>query len=85
MIELSDIQGLLVSDFLDLKGGGFLMLEITDSKKARHWLRELLPLITNGKELNGPLRHQIAFNYSGMKKLGLLSTQQNGLWLDGAC
>ena len=69
-MDKKDIQGLLVSDHNELSGGAFLLLEITHSKNVRQWLKGFIPQVTHGEDLAGTLRHQIAFTYSGLQKLG---------------
>lgn len=70
-MDKKDIQGILVSDHIVMKGGVFLMVEIISSKAARKWLQKFFPSITDGQSLSHSPQIHIAFRYSGLQKLGV--------------
>lgn len=72
-VELHDVQGIIIKGYDKLKAAAFLLLEITDTTKAKHWLASQLPLVTHGatstKTINTAV--QIAFTYSGVAALNV--------------
>lgn len=76
----SDMQGILKRGYSSLKSARYIFLQITDGHRARIYLKEILPLITNADKSTfkktttegDPVEAvQIAFTSSGFKKLGM--------------
>ena len=42
-VETSDVQGLVLQGYGKLRAAAYVVLEITDGKAARKWLRGVLP------------------------------------------
>ncbi|SRR5579883_187053 len=76
-LETQDIQGIILSGYNHLPFSKYLLLHITNPKKAQEWLKQLLPQITNSDwgikpNIQKPSQAiNIAFTYTGIKKLGL--------------
>ncbi|GAL84833.1 hypothetical protein MYP_2061 [Sporocytophaga myxococcoides] len=70
-IEFNDIQGLIVRGYSELPASCFLLLNITDVAKARQWLGVISEEITDGISKPTQRAVQVAFTYTGIKKLGM--------------
>lgn len=70
-IEFKDIQGLIVRGYNELPASCFLLLNITDSSKAKQWLRIISEEITDGNSRPAQRAMHVAFTYAGIKKLGM--------------
>jgi hypothetical protein len=70
-IELSDVQGLLVNEYHEMQHSCYVMLQVTDSPKAKEFIRSVAGDITNvtTKTENNCLN--IAFTAPGLRALGL--------------
>ena len=75
-LETPHIQGLLLSAYHKQTSAMYLFFSISETAKAKAWLREVIPRVTTGpkdgmidRERNFSLN--LAFTYQGLEKLGL--------------
>jgi len=68
-MELQDIQGLLIRSHKEMSYAKYLMAHIREPEKAKSWLSDIFPEITNGISKPTDFRLQIAFTHSGIRKL----------------
>lgn len=70
-IELSDVQGLLVNEYHEMQHSCYVMLQVTDARQAKEFIRSVAGDITNvtAKTENNCLN--IAFTALGLRALGL--------------
>jgi len=73
MLEFDQIQGLVLSGYGHLDHAGYVFLRIDEAAKARHWLAEQVPKVTNArKPVVKPERcMNIALTATGLRALGL--------------
>lgn len=66
-VELHDVQGIIIKGYDKLKAAVFLLLEITDSTKAKQWITSQLPLITHAATSTQAIDTavQIALTFTG--------------------
>lgn len=81
-IEKKDIQGLLIRGHGELSEGAYLLLHIESAAKARGWLGEMLPQITDGESKPPVARLQIAFTHAGLARLGCGSDVLSGFLVE---
>ena len=74
-IELSDVQGFLISEYADMQYSRYLMLQVHHADAAKRFLSNISGSITNASSSASPNRLNIAFTAPGLKALGL--DQQN--------
>jgi len=77
-LEISDIQGIIISGYPDLPFSRYLFLHVTDAAQARRWLGELAPRITtadwrgpDGRIKKPAFAINIALTCDGLVALGL--------------
>jgi Dyp-type peroxidase family len=79
-LELSDIQGLILSGYGQKPAARYAIFEITEGKAARRWLGRLLPSLQFGDFRGsrrrdppylGDLCANVAFTHEGLRALGL--------------
>ncbi len=68
-MELQDIQGILIRSHKELSHAKYLLGHIQKPSKAKSWLSNTLPKITNGLSKPEDFRFQIAFTHPGIQKL----------------
>src|SRR5437773_2367742 len=68
-LDLSDIQGLIIRGYGNLRVACYILLEITSPQAAKTWLSPLT--LTNGEARPEEHALNVAFTYTGIKKLGL--------------
>lgn len=73
-LELNDIQGIIRRGYGNLEDAYFILLNITDTSRAKGWLRELADEIRDGTTKPGRKDTcvNIAFTQAGFKELGLV-------------
>jgi len=80
VLELSDIQGLILSGYGQKPAARYAVFEIVDGESARRWLRRLLDTLQFGSFRGsrrseppylGDLCANVAFTHAGFAKLGL--------------
>lgn len=77
-MELKDIQGLLIRAHANLPSAAYLLMSIQEAVQARNWLKTMLPNITTGMDKPLDYRSQIAFTFTGLKKLGAADFVKHG-------
>ncbi len=70
-LDLQDIQGLIIRGFGNLKAACYILLEISTPRSAKMWLSALADTITTGQTRPEQKALNVAFTYTGIKKLGL--------------
>lgn len=72
-LEISDIQGLVVSAYSKHPCAAYVLLQVVDPAAARSWLARRVGEVTisDKKRVNPDLSINLAFTWSGLKKLGL--------------
>lgn len=77
-LELDDIQGYVVRGYKHMRYSRYLLLQVTDGQKARSFIAQIVPLLTNVTHYAKTSCLNIAFTPAGLKALGLKdSTLQN--------
>jgi Dyp-type peroxidase family len=76
--DLKDIQGIIIHGYGKLAAACFVLLQITNAKAAKNWLRKLADQITSAQTNPSQSGQQtclnIAFTHEGLKTLGLDET-----------
>ena len=72
-LEKEDIQGIICWDYSNLEAARFLLLQISDVRRAKEWLSSLEVGDSTAEPRSEP-RKNIAFTYQGLKKLGMNET-----------
>src|SRR6185312_886087 len=70
-IELSDVQGLIINDYDDMRYSRYVMLQIIDAAAARKFLNDITDSVTHAGAVGSNNRMNIAFTSKGLKTLGL--------------
>jgi Dyp-type peroxidase family len=70
-LDLQDIQGLIIRGYGNLRAACYLLLEINSPAAAKLWLSALANAITSGQAKPEEKAVNVAFTYTGIKKLGL--------------
>jgi Dyp-type peroxidase family len=70
-LDLQDIQGLIIRGYGNLRSACYLLLEISSPAPAKLWLSTLADTITCGQARPEEKAVNVAFTYTGIKKLGL--------------
>jgi Dyp-type peroxidase family len=70
-LETADIQGIIISGYLDLIYSCYLFLECGNPPQAKQWLAAIADKIATAKQPAGESAINIAFTSSGLKTLGL--------------
>ena len=81
-VETSDVQGLVLQGYGKLRAAAYVVLEITDGKAAREWLRGVLPEISFGEERPATGALNLALTAAGLAGLGLPSDVARGFSLE---
>ncbi|GAC1401956.1 MAG: peroxidase [Ktedonobacteraceae bacterium] len=71
MLDLQDIQGIILRGYGNLKAACYILLEISSPPPAKLWLSTFADKITTGQVRPEENALNVAFTYSGIKKLGL--------------
>lgn len=71
-LDMDDIQGLLTRGYAKLPRTAYFHLKITDSQKAKNWLKEVLPHVDSADHEDTPdcIAH-LAIAVNGLRELGL--------------
>ena len=72
-LEVEDIQGIIVRGYANLKAACFVLLQITDTSKAKLWLTVMAGKVQDGASKPDNACLNIAFTYEGFRTLGLVS------------
>ncbi len=67
--EFDDIQGLVVRGYGDLPAACFLLLKITELRKVRSWLRDLIGQVTYADDASRQQALNLAVTYHGLARL----------------
>ncbi len=70
-LELSEIQGLLVRDYKEMPFSKYFLLNVTDAKKVKAYLKEIAKNITSVSENSTDYYLNIGFTSQGLLALGL--------------
>lgn len=72
-LQFDDIQGIVLSGYAHLSHAGYVFLQITDSVKARRWLKDIIREVTNAvyPTVKPATCLNIAFTYQGLAALEL--------------
>ena len=70
-IELSDVQGFLVSDYNHMRSSRYLVLHVTDPVAAKKFISDISSGITNAKNPESGNALNIAFTAPGLRALGM--------------
>ena len=70
-IELADVQGFLINEYIDKSYTRYLMLQVTDATAAKKFISSLTGSITNAKAAGGDNCLNIAFTAPGLAALGM--------------
>jgi len=70
-LERKDIQGIVVSSYKHLPCAAYVLLRVTDARKARSWLAERVSEVTVSENKHASFSINLAFTCSGLKTLGL--------------
>jgi deferrochelatase/peroxidase EfeB len=77
MVELSEVQGLVVSGYGSLPYAHFIFVQIKDRQRARRWLGGILPQVTTAtSNPKATCAINIGFTYVGLKRMNLGKTAQ---------
>ena len=86
-VDKSDVQGLVRTGFGSMTEGCYYLLAIQDAAAARTWLRAVSDKINNavgpsakapGDEWQTDCAMQVAFTSSGLQKLGVPKSTEDG-------
>jgi len=77
-IELSDVQGFLLSDYNDMRSSRYVMLQVTNASAAKQFIQDITAEVTHAKAANSNNRLNIAFTAPGLQALGLKEDNLNG-------
>lgn len=71
-IDLDDIQGMITRGYSKLYKTAYFLLKVKDAEKAKHWLKEILPLIDSANvKIKAQKTLHVAFTPSGLSALGM--------------
>ena len=76
-IELSDIQGFIISELSELTYTRYLMLQVTAKQPAKAFIKDVAASITNATATVGDTGLNIAFTHPGLRALGLNDSNLN--------
>ena len=70
-IELSDVQGFIVSDYNEMRSSRYVVLHVTDAAAAKRFIKDIAAEITHAGTNNSKHCLNIAFTSPGLKALGM--------------
>lgn len=70
-IDIKDLQGLIIRGYGSMRNVRYTMLKVNDAAKARKWLADILPQVSDGEHNAVTVALNMALTFQGLNALGL--------------